>query len=89
MLSVRFPTAAIPRIHFDSKSSGQPASFAARFNCTKPARGIGCRQFDPYACEEMLAVGETVILLHTPLPLVGASIEMMKKCQQIDSLAND
>ena len=43
----------IPRIHFDSTSSGQPASYANEFNCTHPAHGVGCRQFDPYACEEM------------------------------------
>lgn len=43
----------IPRIHFDSTSSGQPASYAKEFNCTHPAHGVGCRQFDPYACEEM------------------------------------
>ena len=35
-----------------------------------------------------VAVGETVILLHPPLPSVGVSIETMGECQQIDSLAN-
>ena len=35
-----------------------------------------------------VAVGETVILLHPPLPLGGVSIEMMRECQQHDSLAN-
>ena len=29
-----------------------------------------------------LAVGETVILLHLPLPLVGVSIWMQRECQQ-------
>ena len=35
-----------------------------------------------------LAIGETVILLHSPLPLVGVSIVMMRECQQNDSLAD-
>ena len=33
-----------------------------------------------------LAVDETVILLHPPLPLVGVSIGMERGCQQNDSL---
>ena len=37
---------------------------------------------------QRLAVGETVILLHPPLPSVGISIETMRECQQIDSLAD-
>ena len=35
-----------------------------------------------------LAGGETVILLHPPLPLVGVSIETMRECQQSDSLVD-
>ena len=35
-----------------------------------------------------LAVGETVILLHSPLPLVGVSIVMERGCQQNDSVAD-
>ena len=35
-----------------------------------------------------LAVGETVILLHPPLPLAGVSIETMRECQQNDGLAD-
>ena len=35
-----------------------------------------------------LAVGETVILLHPPLPLVGVSIGVERGCQQNDSLAD-
>ena len=35
-----------------------------------------------------VAVGETVILLHPLLPLVGVSIWMERGCQQTDSLAN-
>ena len=35
-----------------------------------------------------LAVGETVILLHPPLPLVVVSIGMERGCQQNDSLAD-
>ena len=33
-----------------------------------------------------MAVCETVILLHPPLPLVGISIGMERGCQQNDSL---
>ena len=32
--------------------------------------------------ELRLAVGETVILLHPPLPSVGVSIETVRECQQ-------
>ena len=35
-----------------------------------------------------LAIDETVILLHPPLPLVGVSIAMEREHQQNDSLAN-
>ena len=35
-----------------------------------------------------LAVGETVTLLHPPLPLAGVSIRMERGCQQNDSLAD-
>ena len=35
-----------------------------------------------------LAVGETVILLQPPLPLLGVSIAMERGCQQNDSLAD-
>ena len=35
-----------------------------------------------------IAVGETVILLHPPLPLVGVPIGMERERQQNDSLAN-
>ena len=35
-----------------------------------------------------LAIGETVILLHPPLPLVGVSIDMARERQQNDSLAD-
>ena len=35
-----------------------------------------------------LAVDETVILLHPPLPLVGVSIVMERERQQNDSLVN-
>ena len=40
------------------------------------------------AGEGRIAVGETVILLHPPLPLVGISIAMERERQQTDSLAN-
>ena len=36
----------------------------------------------------LIAVGETVILLHPPLPLVGVSIVVERGCQQNDSLAD-
>ena len=35
-----------------------------------------------------VAVGKTAILLHPPLPLVGVSIGMERRCQQNDSLAD-
>ena len=35
-----------------------------------------------------VAVGETFILLHPPLPLVVVSTETMRECQQNDSLAD-
>ena len=35
-----------------------------------------------------VAVGETAILLHSPLPVVGVSIAMERGCQQNDSLAD-
>lgn len=38
----------IPRIDFDSKSSGQPKGFTG---CEMPAKGMKCRQFDP-PCQE-------------------------------------
>ena len=41
-----------------------------------------------YAQLAMLAPGETVILLHPPLPLVGVSIAMERERQQNDSLVN-
>ena len=39
--------------------------------------------------EGIYAVGETVILLHLPLPAVGVSIVMERRRQQNDSLAAD
>ena len=35
-----------------------------------------------------VAVGETVILLHPPLPAAGVSTEKTRECQQLDSLAD-
>ena len=40
------------------------------------------------SCGLVAAVGETVILLHPPLPLVGVPIAMERERQQNDSLAN-
>ena len=45
------------------------------------------RQLDHHSREHHLAVGETVILLHPPLPLAGVSIGMERERQQNDSLA--
>ena len=55
-----------------------PAVFCAR---EKPSRT---------ACSAVtdLAIDETVILLHHPLPLVGVSIVMERERQQNDSLVN-
>ena len=39
-------------------------------------------------CEEHVAIGETVILLHLPLHLVGVSIGIKRGCQQNDCLAD-
>ena len=39
-------------------------------------------------CGAGIAVGETVILLHPPPPLVGISIRTEKRCQQNDSIAD-
>ena len=36
----------------------------------------------------VLAIGETVILLHPPVPSVGVSIRMERGCQQNDSLSD-
>ena len=41
-----------------------------------------------YVVEALIAVGETVFLLHPLLPLVGVSIWMERERQQNDSLAN-
>ena len=35
-----------------------------------------------------IAVGETIILLHSPLPLLGVSTGMKRGCRQNDSLAD-
>ena len=40
------------------------------------------------ALEAAVAVGETVILLHPPPPLVGVSVAMERERQQNDSLAD-
>ena len=37
------------------------------------------------AVDQAIAVGETVILLHPPLPLVGASIGQERGCQYCES----
>ena len=35
-----------------------------------------------------VAIGETVVLLTLPLPVLGVSIDMARECQQNDSLAD-
>ena len=50
---------------------------------SRPEEGV-----DPPDTLPDLAVGETVILLHTPLHLVGVSIGMKRGRQQNDSLAD-
>ena len=57
----------------------------------EPAGGEPSRPGDPAPHDRGLAglaIGETVILLHPPLPLVGVSIAMERDRQQNDSLAN-
>ena len=56
---------------------------------------VGQRQLDKDAVDrrvgvqpQNLAVDETVILMHPPLPLVGVSIVMKRERQQNDSLVN-
>ena len=39
------------------------------------------------AVQAVVAIGETVVLLHLPLPQVGVSIGMQKRRQQNDRLA--
>ena len=46
------------------------------------------RQVGGLGMTRWLAVGETVILLHPPLYLVGVSTETTRKCQHNDSLAD-
>ena len=53
-----------------------------------PLRRSTTRSECARSCLARLAVGETVILLHPPLPLVGVSIETMRERQQNDSLAD-
>ena len=49
----------------------------------------GCEERHPIGPPvRLVAVGETVILLHPPLPLVGVSIGMEGGCQQNGSLAD-
>ena len=47
-----------------------------------------CRWADRADGPAELAVGETVILLHLPLPSVGVPIRMQRGCQYNDSLAD-
>ena len=54
---------------------GLPLALGAAVAC--PDRRVGA-----------LDIGETGILLHPPLPLVGVSIDMARECQQFDSLAD-
>ena len=51
-------------------------------------RGDGLEQLPEHVEQLRLAVGETVILLHPPLPLLGVSIGIKGGCHQNDSLAD-
>ena len=54
--------------------------------CWSPSRTAGRRR-EPRGRAHRLAVGETVILLHPPLSLLGVSIEARRECRQDDRLA--
>ena len=51
-------------------------------------RGPGCLRRARPGRRAAVAVGETVILLQPPLPLVGVSIAMRRERQQNDSLGD-
>ena len=53
-----------------------------------PPKPVGAEAEAEGAKAAMTAVGETVILLHPPLPLVGISTGINRGCQQNDSLAD-
>ena len=61
-------------------------------DCELPAKllmvGPQHRPVDLQRLVPRLAVGENVILLHLPLPILGVSIVMERGCQQNDSLAD-
>ena len=61
-----------------SPPSKQQSPTGSRSGRCRPSRG-------PWH----LAIGETVILLHPPLPLVGVSIATMRECQQNDRTLAD
>ena len=50
--------------------------------------GLALHPAAPAAGRARIAVGETVVLPHPPLPLVDVSVVMERGCQQIDSLAD-
>ena len=51
-------------------------------------RGVAFAAELPLGLQDRLAIDETVILLHPPLPLVGVSIVIERERQQNDSLAD-
>ena len=67
------------------RANGQPGR--ARLSDSRPtATMASCAAFSETS-EYHLAISETVILLHPPLPLVGVSIVVERERQQNDSLA--
>ena len=53
-----------------------------------PVRRLARQRLHVDRPREPLAISETVILLHPPLPIVGVSIGMERERQQNDSLVN-
>ena len=67
----------------------RPAGSPAKERRHSPRREVGGAGGQPSAFRSVqLGVGETVILLHPPLPLVGISIRVSKRREQNDCLAD-
>ena len=78
-----FPNSQCLSLHFHCLSVAN--TVADRWRWSRPRRCVAPRS----TCSPpQVAVDQTLILLHPPLPLVGASTVMERKCQQNDSLAN-
>ena len=80
-----------PITHFDAIMKRKRGD-EALIRLTVPPKRIGkmaverVRHIAPCLVGVQVAIDETVILLHPPLPLVGVSIVMERECQQNDSL---